>query len=170
MTPEDLARQNIDRLLNEADWGIQDYKRMNLADVRGIAIREVPLKSGKCDSLLRGAELDEDLDEKSGFELAAADDRPRDVKYSAKIPIEAFDFVVTDECHRSIYYLWRQVQLLEMANHIHHRPIGQLRVHEIERVKKPAYRRRPERTALVVPPFCAVFLPFQSMNPGMWRT
>ncbi len=60
-------------------------------------------------SILRGEELDEDIDEKSGFELAAADDRPRDVKYNAAIPIEAFDFIVTDECHRSIYNLWRQV-------------------------------------------------------------
>ena len=26
-----------------------------------------------------------------------------------RIPIETFDFIVTDECHRSIYNLWRQV-------------------------------------------------------------
>ncbi len=60
-------------------------------------------------SMLRGEELDEDLDEKSGFELAAADDRQRDVTYNPAIPIETFDFIVTDECHRSIYNLWRQV-------------------------------------------------------------
>ena len=60
-------------------------------------------------SILRGEELDEDIDEKSGFELAAADDRPREVKYNPAIPIEAFDFIITDECHRSIYGLWRQV-------------------------------------------------------------
>jgi type I restriction enzyme R subunit len=60
-------------------------------------------------SMLRGEELDEDIDEKSGFELAAADDRPKDVAYNPAIPIEFFDFIVTDECHRSIYNLWRQV-------------------------------------------------------------
>ncbi len=60
-------------------------------------------------SLLRGEELEEDFDEKSGFELAAADGRPREVAYNPAIPIEAFDFVITDECHRSIYNLWRQV-------------------------------------------------------------
>ena len=60
-------------------------------------------------SMLRGEELPEDMDERSGFELAAADDRPRDVAYNPAIPIETFDFVVTDECHRSIYNLWRQV-------------------------------------------------------------
>jgi type I restriction enzyme R subunit len=60
-------------------------------------------------SMLRGEELPEDLDEVSGFELAAADNRPREVSYNPAIPIETFDFIVTDECHRSIYNLWRQV-------------------------------------------------------------
>jgi type I restriction enzyme R subunit len=59
-------------------------------------------------SMLRGEEMDADLEEKSGFELAA-DDRAREVKYNPAIPIETFDFIVTDECHRSIYNLWRQV-------------------------------------------------------------
>jgi type I restriction enzyme R subunit len=31
------------------------------------------------------------------------------VGYNPKFPIEAFDFIVCDECHRSIYNLWRQV-------------------------------------------------------------
>jgi type I restriction enzyme, R subunit len=60
-------------------------------------------------AMLRGEELDEDLDEKSGYEISTADDRPKDVAYSARVPIETFDFIVTDECHRSIYGLWRQV-------------------------------------------------------------
>jgi type I restriction enzyme R subunit len=60
-------------------------------------------------AMLRGEELNEDLDEKSGFEIAAADQRTRDVQYNAAIPIETFDFIIADECHRSIYNLWRQV-------------------------------------------------------------
>ncbi|MGQ0444875.1 MAG: type I restriction endonuclease subunit R [Beijerinckiaceae bacterium] len=60
-------------------------------------------------SLLRGEELAEDADELSAFEISVADDRTKDVEYNPKIPIEAFDFIVTDECHRSIYNLWRQV-------------------------------------------------------------
>lgn len=61
-------------------------------------------------SILRGeAEFDEALDEKSAAELGAADARPKDVAYNAAVPPEAFDFIVTDECHRSIYGLWRQV-------------------------------------------------------------
>ncbi|HRK30180.1 MAG TPA: DEAD/DEAH box helicase family protein, partial [Tepidisphaeraceae bacterium] len=34
---------------------------------------------------------------------------PVPVKYNPNIPIETFDFIVIDECHRSIYNLWRQV-------------------------------------------------------------
>ena len=60
-------------------------------------------------SMLRGEpEMAEELDERSSFELAA-DGRTKDVAYNAALPIETFDFIVTDECHRSIYHLWRQV-------------------------------------------------------------
>ena len=31
------------------------------------------------------------------------------MEYSRNFPIEEFDFIITDECHRSIYDLWRQV-------------------------------------------------------------
>jgi type I restriction enzyme R subunit len=31
------------------------------------------------------------------------------VEYNPKVPIEQFDFIVIDECHRSIYNLWKQV-------------------------------------------------------------
>src|SRR2546425_12087618 len=31
------------------------------------------------------------------------------VVYNPKISIETFDIIFTDECHRSIYNLWRQV-------------------------------------------------------------
>ena len=31
------------------------------------------------------------------------------VAYNPDLPIETFDVIVTDECHRSIYQLWRQV-------------------------------------------------------------
>ncbi len=35
--------------------------------------------------------------------------RTVEVAYNAGIPIETFDFIIADECHRSIYNLWRQV-------------------------------------------------------------
>ncbi len=52
MTPEQLAREQIDALLAAAGWAVQDYVAYNPAAARGIALREVPLKSGRCDYLL----------------------------------------------------------------------------------------------------------------------
>ena len=34
---------------------------------------------------------------------------PVPVEYTPHVPIEMFDFIVIDECHRSIYNVWRQV-------------------------------------------------------------
>ena len=51
-TPEELARQNIDALLEQCGWIIQNYKQLDLSAGRGIAIREVRLKEGRCDYLL----------------------------------------------------------------------------------------------------------------------
>ena len=36
-------------------------------------------------------------------------DAPVEVQYNAELPPEAFDLVIVDECHRSIYGLWRGV-------------------------------------------------------------
>lgn len=33
----------------------------------------------------------------------------KEARYNPRIPIEYYDFIITDECHRSIYNLWRQV-------------------------------------------------------------
>ncbi|MBN2452018.1 MAG: DEAD/DEAH box helicase family protein [Lentisphaeria bacterium] len=60
-------------------------------------------------SMLRGEEYDPELEEHSGFEMGETDGGPRDVAYNPAIPVEMFDVIVTDECHRSIYHLWRQV-------------------------------------------------------------
>jgi type I restriction enzyme R subunit len=34
---------------------------------------------------------------------------PLPVVYNEKVPVEFFDFIVIDECHRSIYNLWKHV-------------------------------------------------------------
>ena len=63
-------------------------------------------------SQLSNNELDEEADEHSGYELDGTrtpGNEPLPVTYNPKIPIETFDFVIVDECHRSIYNLWRQV-------------------------------------------------------------
>ncbi|MCY3884304.1 MAG: DEAD/DEAH box helicase family protein, partial [Gammaproteobacteria bacterium] len=60
-------------------------------------------------SLLKGEELDEAVEEVNPAEIVATLRQPLPVVYNSKIPPEFFDFVVIDECHRSIYNLWRQV-------------------------------------------------------------
>src|SRR5882724_7512423 len=61
-------------------------------------------------SMLRGEEIDPEIDERSGYELRESLwKQPPPVVYNPNVPIETFDFIITDECHRSIYNLWRQV-------------------------------------------------------------
>ena len=59
-------------------------------------------------SILKGEELDERAEETSLNELSEQK-KPVEVAYNANIPIEFFDFIIIDECHRSIYNLWKQV-------------------------------------------------------------
>ncbi|WP_306590617.1 DEAD/DEAH box helicase family protein [Geothrix sp. 21YS21S-4] len=59
---------------------------------------------------LRGEEgPDDEAEEHSGFEADVRNQQPRDVTFNPAIPIDAFDLIIVDECHRSIYNLWRQV-------------------------------------------------------------
>ncbi|MDP3888152.1 type I restriction-modification enzyme R subunit C-terminal domain-containing protein [Hydrogenophaga sp.] len=69
-------------------------------------------------SMLKGRELAEEDDEVSFLPLPLAGEGrgegdlfkdPEPIGYNPAIPIESFDIVVTDEAHRSIYNLWRQV-------------------------------------------------------------
>jgi type I restriction enzyme R subunit len=60
-------------------------------------------------SMLKGRELPEDLDEASGSALDSLVSTQEPIDYNPAIPIETFDIIVTDEAHRSIYNLWRQV-------------------------------------------------------------
>lgn len=63
-------------------------------------------------SILQGKEdFDESLEDVSSFETEVGDglDEQLPVSYQRKLPPEYFDFVFTDECHRSIYGKWGQV-------------------------------------------------------------
>jgi len=46
ITPEDRARENIDKVLTAAGWHVQNKKDANLTAGRGVAVREFALKSG----------------------------------------------------------------------------------------------------------------------------
>lgn len=60
-------------------------------------------------SILKGEDLDEKVEEENPAERGWQPKEPLPVVYNEKVPIEEFDFVVIDECHRSIYNLWQQV-------------------------------------------------------------
>ena len=64
-------------------------------------------------SMLSGAPEFEPVEEEASlFEIGGGlSDQapPKEVRYNPAIPIETFDVVITDECHRSIYNLWRGV-------------------------------------------------------------
>jgi type I restriction enzyme R subunit len=60
-------------------------------------------------SMLKGRELAEEDDERSTEESESLFKDPEPIAYNPRFPIETFDLIVTDEAHRSIYNLWRQV-------------------------------------------------------------
>lgn len=67
-------------------------------------------------SILKGVEMDEsaELDNPNEGKISWLQEQISKkqaipVEYSATIPIEKFDFIIVDECHRSIYNLWKQV-------------------------------------------------------------
>lgn len=86
-----------------------------LYDVRRLNSPSIPASAQVCIStiqrmysILRGEELDESAEEENPNEYKLTG-RPREVQYNAKYPPEFFDFIIIDECHRSIYNIWQQV-------------------------------------------------------------
>src|SRR4051794_10912972 len=52
MTPEQKAREQIDRMLAHCGWIVQSRRAMNISAGLGVAIREFPLAEGPADYLL----------------------------------------------------------------------------------------------------------------------
>ena len=51
--------------------------------------------------ILKGEELDPEMEEISGFDMPTLQREPPPVEYNPDVPIEEFDVIITDECHRS---------------------------------------------------------------------
>jgi type I restriction enzyme R subunit len=60
-------------------------------------------------SILSGEPLDESAEDLSLNEVRQKESQAKVVRYNPAIAVEAFDFIVIDECHRSIYNVWKQV-------------------------------------------------------------
>jgi type I restriction enzyme R subunit len=52
LNPEQRAREQIDAQLLACGWVVQDYSAVDFSAGRGVALREVKLKTGRCDYFL----------------------------------------------------------------------------------------------------------------------
>jgi type I restriction enzyme R subunit len=91
-------------------------KFTELYSVQRLASSHVPKDAQVCIStiqrmysILQGKELDESAEDENPGERKSTRKEPFPVAYNEKVPIEHFDLIIIDECHRSIYNLWRQV-------------------------------------------------------------
>ena len=104
VTPDDGRKlgelYNIRHLTNNAIDRERDVNRVYISTVQRLY------------AMLRDEELEE---EREAVSLYEAEERgelitaQRTVSFTGKLPVEFFDFIVVDECHRSIYTVWRQV-------------------------------------------------------------
>ena len=60
-------------------------------------------------SILSGEPIEESAEDISLNEMQQSARQEKLVRFNASVPIETFDFIIIDECHRSIYNLWKQV-------------------------------------------------------------
>jgi type I restriction enzyme R subunit len=86
-----------------------------LYNVSRLSLSTIPVEANVCIctiqrmySILRGEDLD-DSAERDSLNEQFIIGNPREVVYNSKYPLEFFDFIVIDECHRSIYNIWKQV-------------------------------------------------------------
>ena len=89
------------------EYSVQHLKKNTIAPASKVCITTIQ----RLYSMLKGEEdFQEENEEGSLFETEnSLFKEPLPVVYNQKIPIEMFDFIVVDECHRSIYNIWRQV-------------------------------------------------------------
>ncbi|MCI9141569.1 MAG: DEAD/DEAH box helicase family protein [Lachnospiraceae bacterium] len=89
-------------------YGIKRLKSPYIPDDVHICISTIQ----RMYSILREEELDEKQEEKlesEEFRESESGKPPKEVVYNRKYPPEFFDCIIVDECHRSIYNVWKQV-------------------------------------------------------------
>ena len=87
-------------------YNVQNLTTNHIDEVSKVCITTIQ----RLYSMLKGAsDLDEQIERRSMFDMILANQPAADVEYNPNIPISTFDFIITDECHRSIYNRWRPV-------------------------------------------------------------
>ena len=89
------------------EYGVQQLKRNTIDPPAKVCITTIQ----RLYSILKGEEdFAEENEDGSMYESEnSLVKEPLPVVYNAAVPPEMFDFIVVDECHRSIYNIWRQV-------------------------------------------------------------
>ena len=89
------------------EYAVQHLRRNTIDPAAKVCITTIQ----RLYSILKGeAEFPEENEEGGLFETAPSlFKEPLPVAYNALVPIEMFDVIIVDECHRSIYNVWRQV-------------------------------------------------------------
>jgi len=89
------------------EFNVQHLRRNTIDPAAKVVITTIQ----RLYSMLKGEEdYEEANEETSMFEVVnPLLNEPVPVVYNPAIPIETFDFIIVDECHRSIYNVWRQV-------------------------------------------------------------
>jgi len=86
-------------------YGVQRLSSISLIAPARVCISTIQ----RMYSILKGEDLDESAEQESLFEITWHNRNIQDVRYNKNYPMEFFDIIIVDECHRSIYNLWRQV-------------------------------------------------------------
>ena len=86
-------------------YNVQRLKSSHMAPDAQVCISTIQ----RLYSILKGEELDDSAEEENPAEHFIKAKEALPVIYNERVPLEFFDFIVIDECHRSIYNLWKQV-------------------------------------------------------------
>lgn len=86
-------------------YGVHRLKSKHIPDDNQVYISTIQ----RLYAVLKGEDLDDSAEVENPNEKKWQPKEVPPVAYSEKLPIEFFDFIVIDECHRSIYNLWMQV-------------------------------------------------------------
>lgn len=99
-------RPNDDNRSFSEIYGVRRLKSSFIPDSAHVCISTIQ----RMYSILSGEEIDESVEEESVYENPSVDKQaPKEVIYNSKYPPEFFDIIIIDECHRSIYNVWKQV-------------------------------------------------------------
>lgn len=86
-------------------YGVHRLKSKQIPDDNQVYISTIQ----RLYAVLKGQDLEESAEEENPNERNWQPRQVPPIEYNEKLPLDYFDFIIIDECHRSIYNLWMQV-------------------------------------------------------------